>query len=70
MQCVKDLVLTLQQLGSLLSCGFDLMPGNFHKLGVGGVVKKVNSSHHVARGNHPGPCNLEVGVWAIVNLYN
>ena len=31
-QWLKDLVLSLQQLGSLLWCGFHLWPGNFHIL--------------------------------------
>ena len=34
-QWVKDLALSLQQLGSLLWCGFDLWPGNFYVLQYG-----------------------------------
>ena len=29
-QWIKDLVVSLQQLGSLLQCSFDPWPGNFH----------------------------------------
>ena len=32
MQWVKDLALSLQQLGLLLWCGFDRWPRNFHML--------------------------------------